>query len=129
MRLEKFNLFAYNVLQICEVAKCAVGLVGGFAISQMCCYRFGAVYFVNNFIFPCQIKYLYLLYKPIKTLYAMAKKPKTAPKRLLKELEYFKQTANFFRNATGTKNDLDNAAKYDEWANKVQEQINEIVNA
>jgi len=59
----------------------------------------------------------------------MAKKPKTAPKRLLKELEYFRQTANFFRNATGTKNDLDNAAKYDEWANRVQDQINEIVNA
>jgi len=70
----------------------------------------------------------------------MAKKPKTAPnnrlivynftkKRLLKELQYFRQTADFFRNATGTKNDLDNAAKYDEWANRVQDQINEIINA
>jgi hypothetical protein len=32
------EVIAVNVLQICEVAKCAVGFVGGFAISQMCCY-------------------------------------------------------------------------------------------
>jgi hypothetical protein len=46
------------------------------------------------------------------------------PKNLIQQLKEYKDTADFFRNSLSkTKNDMDNAAQYDEWAAMVQRLI------
>lgn len=53
-------------------------------------------------------------------------KPKRVTlKSLQKDLQLFKSSEQYFRNATGTANDLENAEKYKKWAEEKQLEIDE----
>jgi len=48
---------------------------------------------------------------------------RTTLKSLQKELQYYLDTERFFRNATGSKNDLANADQYKQYAVEKQKEI------